>query len=169
MRVEQGYFTKVNVPMILLPFRDHRGAVLRMERTIFATLCLMIMIVGCTDETRVTEAKKTEDANESLSDRVPQVTETRVSGKTVTFRIVQKGRGVWLANIGTRVIGGDVYLDPLYISSPVHETVFKVDLSGPEIPADWQERLYWIEKELLPPPLTSGNRARTIERRKVEL
>src|SRR4051812_6032689 len=121
---------------------------------------LLSLLTGCTTATRFTEAVK--------PGRSPRVAATQATHTTVTFRIVQDA-GVWLAGITPRVIDGDVYLDTLYISSPVHQTEFTVDLSGPQFPRDWRQRLYWIEGDSVPGPLVWWGRVREIERRRVQL
>lgn len=78
--------------------------------------------------------------------------------------------GTWLAGIRPRVIDGDVYLFTTHISSYVHQTVFIVDLSGPQLPSDWQRRLYWVEGESFPSPLNPfADRVHEIQRRRIHL
>jgi hypothetical protein len=124
------------------------------------TFFLLSLLTGCTTTTKFTESIKPR--------RSPHVVATEATQTTVTFRIVQDS-GVWLARIRPRVIDGGVYLDTLYISSPVHQAEFTVDLSASHFPHDWRQRLYWIESESVSSPLVWWKRVREIERRKVQL
>ena len=55
----------------------------------------------------------------------------------------EKQKGVWLAGAEVEVIGEDIYLTPINISSPGPKKL-EVDLSGAEIPHDWEGRLFWV-------------------------
>ena len=68
------------------------------------------------------------------------------------------------------VIEGDVYLDAIHTSSWTGTTQFSVDLSGPEYPRDWRERLYWIETEFIPSPVNPfAEQVHELQRRKLEV
>jgi hypothetical protein len=124
-----------------------------------AIIFLLSLLTGCTTATRFTEAVE--------PGRSPRVVATETTETTVTFHIVQEGIG--LSSVTPRVINGDVYLDTLYLSVPLPQTEFTVDLSGPQFPRDWRQRLYWIESISWPGPLVWWGRVREITRRKVPL
>lgn len=78
----------------------------------------------------------------SKHDRSPLSARCRREGDTLV--IIPRNRPHFsLVGAEVKVIGGDVYLDPgnRYGADPRR---VEVDLSGPSIPADWSERLYWI-------------------------
>ena len=68
------------------------------------------------------------------------------------------------------LIQGDVYLSAVCVASVVHATEFIVDLSGPDYPQDWKQRLDWIQGDSISSPLNPMlEHVREIERRKIVL
>jgi len=130
---------------------------------LFVTAALLLpLLASCTSSVRFTDVMK--------ADWSPETTVLRKTSTSVTFKVRQHSP-VWLGDIKARVIGADVYLDPVMISSVVHRSEFTVDLGSPQFPKDWQQRLYWIEGESIPSPVNPfvKERVREIKRRKIEL
>ena len=99
----------------------------------------------------------------------PHVVGMKTTDTTITFHVLQD-QSVWLADIKPKIIENNVYLSPLYISSPVSVTNFTLDFSDPRYPKDWKQRLYWIEEDSITSPLNPFlKRVQTIGRRRIEL
>lgn len=100
----------------------------------------------------------------------PTVREVRADGDTLQVALSQDRAPAWIASVHATVIEGDVYLSTLLISSVVHTTEFKIDMSKGNMPRDWRNRLYWIEGETITSPFnTSTERVREIRRSKIVL
>lgn len=100
----------------------------------------------------------------------PTVREVHADGDTLRVSLSQDLAPAWIASVHATVIEGDVYLSPLLISSVVHTTEFKIDMSKDNLPRDWRNRLFWIEGETISSPFnTSAERVREIRRSKIQL
>lgn len=100
----------------------------------------------------------------------PTVREVRADGDTLQVALSQDRAPAWISSVHATVIEGDVYLSTLLISSVVHTTEFKIDMSKGNMPRDWRNRLYWIEGETITSPFNaSTERVREIRRSKILL
>lgn len=100
--------------------------------------------------------------------RSPIVNKIEADGNVLRISVNQQRKGLGLTDIKPRLIDGDVYLDPRYISSVVRQTEFSIDLSDGRFPKNWKEKLYWVEGESWTPLyLSSRNRVHEIKRRKI--
>ena len=75
-------------------------------------------------------------------DRSPAYADYHREGDVLVIKPT-KQEYVWLAGAKVEVIGSGIYLTPINISSPGPRKV-EVDLSGPEVPDDWEGRLFWV-------------------------
>ena len=128
----------------------------------FIPFLLLGQLSGCATSFRFIDVTERE-----LS---PSVVSVEAKESSITLHIKHDTGLAYLSSVGVRVLDGDVYLDPAYISTAHGTTVFTVELSAAGIPQDWRSRLYWIEQELIPSPLNPfAERVREIRRRRVVL
>src|SRR6266436_1319770 len=119
----------------------------RMTARYTLILCCLLGLVGCFTpaDRRFLDLPRHEG--------IPTVREITAEGDLLRIHVVQDGKVVFVAGIEPLLIGGDVYLRPLCISSVVGATEFSVDLSDKRFPRDWRSRLYWIEGDAISSPV----------------
>lgn len=128
----------------------------------FIVLLLLGQLSGCAASVRLVDVTERE--------RSPTVVAAEATESAITLHVRHDTGLAYLSSVRVRIIDGDIYLDPAYISTAHGTTVFTVDLSAAAVPSDWRSRLYWIEQELIPSPLNPfADRTREIHRRRIIL
>lgn len=90
--------------------------------------------------------------------------------ETVKLRIAGPGEPVFLAMVEPRVIDDALYLFPSYINQPTRSERLEVPVVELDLPAEWRDRIYWVEDEHVPRWYqVFTDRVRTIQRRHLEL
>jgi hypothetical protein len=90
--------------------------------------------------------------------------------QVVRLRVSGPNEPVFLALVEPRVIGDGLYLFPSYISKPTVSERLEVPVVELDLPAEWRDRIYWVEEDWAPRWYqVFANRVRTIERRQLEL
>lgn len=90
--------------------------------------------------------------------------------KLVRLRISGPNEPVFLALVEPRVMGDGLYLFPSYITKPIVSEQLEVPVLELDLPAEWRDRIFWVEAESETPWYRIFRaRVRTIERRHLEL
>ncbi len=88
----------------------------------------------------------------------------------VRLRLSAPNEPVFLAMVEPKVIDDGLYLFPSYIPQPTMSERVDVPVVELELPAEWRDRIFWVEGEDLPRWYqVFRERIRTIERRHLEL
>lgn len=117
-------------------------------RVRIAILALVVLLSGA-----CVSPRKTVFIDQAAHTGPPVIRAIYAEGNRLRVSLKQTGLPAWVAAVKAQVIEGDVYLYTINISSVVHTIEFAVDLSGPEFPRDWRNRLYWIEEESITSPI----------------
>ncbi|WED63038.1 hypothetical protein PXH66_11905 [Synoicihabitans lomoniglobus] len=129
-----------------------------------SALIACIALAGCTTpkRTRFVDVQSTVYGTKiAVIDADEAVVRLRVSGPN---------EPVFLAMVEPRVIADGLYLFPSYINKPVVSERLEVPVVELDLPAEWRDRIFWVEGESVPRWFqVFRERVRTIERRHLEL
>ena len=135
-----------------------------MKKKIPILVALLLMAVGCVTP----NAKRFIDVGPN-SDR-QDIHLISATDRSLRLRFSQNLAPAYLAGIEAKVIEGGLYLFPTRISSVVNKTEIDVSLVDLDLPAGWQEHIYWVDGEAIPSPLNPFmERVHDIERRILRL
>ena len=90
--------------------------------------------------------------------------------EVVRLRISGPNEPVFLAMVEPQVIDNGLYLFPSYITKPTVSEQLEVPVVELELPAQWRDRIFWVEDDYTPRWFqVFHHRVRTIARRHLEL
>jgi hypothetical protein len=99
-----------------------------------------------------------------------QIAVISANEETVKLRISGPNEPVFLAMVEPKVIGDGLYLFPSYINQPTLSERVDVPVVELDLPAQWKDRIYWVEGEHAPRWFNLfAERVRTIQRRHLTL
>lgn len=110
-------------------------------RAFVSIATLALVLCGCTTS-KITRFDELPPG--SAIDRSPRSARYVAKGDRLSISPLDQN-GVWLAGVEVQLLEGDVYLNPVNISSPATPPTITLDFSEPKFPRDWKARLYWIQ------------------------
>ncbi|GAB5558705.1 MAG: hypothetical protein SynsKO_03520 [Synoicihabitans sp.] len=125
---------------------------------------MSLLLVGCMSSPR------SEFVDVASPLHSAEISVIQADEETVRLRISAPNEPVFLALVEPEVIGDGLYLFPSYISKPTVSEHVDIPVVELDLPAEWKDRIYWVESHSVPRWYqVFRRRVQTIERRHLEL
>lgn len=140
------------------------------ERIVIARTFLCLEILGSLLLTGCVSSLRPQFVDVASPLHSAEISVIAADDEVVRLRISGPNQPVFLAMVEPEVIGDGLYLFPSYISKPMVSEQVDVPVVELDLPAEWRDRIYWVEGESSPRWYQIfKKRVQTIERRRLEL
>ncbi len=104
---------------------------------------IVVMLISCA----ALKPKRFMDVSPGKDSQIVEL--LAVEPDSVTIQVEQNLAPFYLADVRPKVIEEQLYLFPTRISSVVHQNTFVVSLKRTKLPEGWQDKIFWVDGEVI--------------------